>query len=78
VRELAAVPSIAGDAVARMRTVEELVQTVTAAGLTPEQGRAVAEAVVTHVRRLVPEEAADVEAVLPAELKRLWAQPVSG
>jgi uncharacterized protein (DUF2267 family) len=78
VRELAAVPSIAGDAVARMRTVEELVQTVTAAGLTPEQGRAVAQAVVTHVRRLVPEEAADVEAVLPAELKRLWTEPVPG
>jgi uncharacterized protein (DUF2267 family) len=78
VRELAAVPRVAGDALARMRTVEELVQTVTAPGLTPEQGRAVAEAVLTHVRRLVPEEAADVEAVLPAELKRLWTEPVPG
>jgi uncharacterized protein (DUF2267 family) len=78
VRELAAIPSIAGDALARMRTVEELVQTVTAPSLTPDQGRAVVEAVVTHVRRLVPEEAADVEAVLPAELRRLWTEPVPG
>jgi hypothetical protein len=78
VRELAAVPQIAGDALARMRTVDELVQTVTAPGLTAEQGRAIAEAVLAHVRRLVPEEAADVEAVLPAELKRLWTEPVPG
>jgi uncharacterized protein (DUF2267 family) len=78
VRELAAVPRIAGDALARMRTVEELVLAATAPGLTPDQGRAVAEAVLTHVRRLVPEEAADIEAVLPAELKGLWRDPVPG
>jgi uncharacterized protein (DUF2267 family) len=61
-----------------MRTVEELVQVVTAPGLTPDQGRAVAGAVLAHLRSLVPEEAADVEAVLPAELKHLWAAPVPG
>jgi uncharacterized protein (DUF2267 family) len=78
VRELATVPLVAGDALARMRTVEELVQVVTAPGLTPDQGRAVAGAVLAHLRSLVPEEAADVEAVLPAELKHLWAAPVPG
>jgi uncharacterized protein (DUF2267 family) len=78
VRELATVPNVAGDALRRMRTVDELVRTVTDPGLTPDQARAVAEAVVTHLRRLVPEEAADVEAVLPAELKRLWTEPVPG
>jgi uncharacterized protein (DUF2267 family) len=78
VRELASVPRVAGEALGRMRTVDELVSVVTAPGLTSDQARAVTQAVLAHVRRLVPEEAADVEAVLPAELKRLWTEPVPG
>lgn len=53
--------------------VDEFVQVAAgAAGRDPETAKAITESVLGTLRQLVPEEAADVAAVLPAELRRLW------
>ena len=68
VRELAAVPRRHGEAPPRLRTVAELVERIAGShDLDATDAEAVTRAVLTHLRRLVPEEAADVAAVLPAE-----------
>lgn len=57
------------------RTVEELVSRIaaTAPGTLPaDRSLQVTEAVLRELRSLVPEERADVAAVLPAELKAFW------
>ena len=56
------------------RTVHELVARIAAAttGLPRDKAEAVTAAVVAAFRDLVPEEARDVAAVLPEELRRLW------
>jgi uncharacterized protein (DUF2267 family) len=78
VRALADVPHFEGAALARIRTVHELVHAVTSSTIPAEQARIVTSAVLAELRRLVPEEAADVAAVLPAELQQLWADPRRG
>jgi uncharacterized protein (DUF2267 family) len=79
VRELARVPRREGEVVTRLRTVAELVAAVAARdGMSPEQARGITQSVLAHLRRLVPEEAMDVSAVLPAELKELWTASVPG
>jgi uncharacterized protein (DUF2267 family) len=50
---------------------------VTASGTVPEQqADKLIRAVLTVLRRRVPEETSDIEAVLPAGLKPLWADPL--
>lgn len=58
------------------RTVPDLVARIaaTAAELPHDKARAVTAAVLGELRSLVPEEAADVGAVLPAELREFWKQ----
>ena len=72
---LASAPHRTG--IARPRTVPELVRTVQQlSGLTQERAAAVVEGVVGTLRTMVPEEAADVSATLPTELKELWRTAV--
>jgi uncharacterized protein (DUF2267 family) len=73
VRELFTPPRRSSRA-APPRTVEALVADVTAATsvLAAAQARPVTEAVLEALRTLVPEEAANVAAVLPADLRQLW------
>ena len=72
-RELAGPPR-RGGAPSRLRTVPELVASVTARGdIDPERAGAITEAVLGRLRTLVPEEAADVSAVLPDDLRALWS-----
>ncbi|MCZ7527213.1 MAG: DUF2267 domain-containing protein [Acidimicrobiia bacterium] len=60
-----------------MKTVPELVAAATArGGMRPERAEAIAAAVLGTLRELVPEEAGDVAAVLPEELRRFWATAV--
>lgn len=56
------------------RTVDDLVRRVAAvaADVPPERARQVTVAVIDTLRGLVSDEAADVAAVLPDELRRLW------
>lgn len=55
--------------------VEELARLDGAEGITgPIRALVVSGAVLAALRRLVPEEVADVAAVLPAELRELWEQ----
>jgi uncharacterized protein (DUF2267 family) len=57
----------------KIRTVPELVAATAAAGeLTPDTAQAVTRAVLTTLRSLVPEEAQDIAAVLPAPLWEFW------
>jgi len=74
VRAMLTSPRRAGSAAARMKTAAELVAAVIAEEVDPFDSRAAAivAAVVAEVRRLVPEEADDVAAVLPHELRDLW------
>jgi uncharacterized protein (DUF2267 family) len=75
VRALAGPPRRAGEA-RRPRTVPELVAAVTAeGGIDRAHAEEITRAVVTALRSIVPHEAADVDAVLPAELRALWATP---
>jgi uncharacterized protein (DUF2267 family) len=59
---------------ASMRTVPELVARIAAATevLPDDKAVEVTRAVVRELRALVPDEAADVAAILPAELRDLW------
>ena len=77
VRELAATPLREGQAVTRLRTVSELVNEIGSRDpMSAERAQAITESVVAHLRRLVPEEVADVAAVLPEELRQLWVAAV--
>lgn len=67
-------PPRRGGAAPRVRTVPELVARVIAhGGIDPERAGAITEAVLGRLRTLVPEEAGDVAAVLPHDLRALWA-----
>lgn len=59
-----------------LRTVSELLDAVAAAdhSLDRNRARAVADAILTELAVLVPEERADIAAVLPRELQELWQQ----
>lgn len=81
VRALTRMPRRLGGSATRVRTVDELVATVRdvdpALGTT--RARLVTDAVLGELSELIPEERADVAAILPTELRRLWerARPVS-
>jgi hypothetical protein len=72
------VPRREGDALGRERTVVELVNAATAHGLSEVNAGALTESIVGHLRRLVPDEVADVADVLPAELREFWTTAVPG
>jgi uncharacterized protein (DUF2267 family) len=73
VRRLAAEPRRLGRPSTRTRTVAELTRHVIAAnGMTLDEAEPVIAAVLGTLRKLIPEEAADVASVLPAELRELW------
>ena len=75
-RALAGPPRRSG-APSALRTVGELVASVTESGdISPERAEHITEAVLGRLRTLVPEEAADVAAVLPPELRALWTNAV--
>lgn len=77
VRELAAPPQRHGERAARLRTITELVAaTANEGGMDVAHAEAIIEAVLGNLRQLVPEEAADVAAVLPTELRRFWTSAV--
>ena len=57
----------------RARTTADLLDLVaTHGGLSDVSTRPVVAAVLRKLRELVPEEAADIASVLPAELRALW------
>ncbi|HEX6263340.1 MAG TPA: DUF2267 domain-containing protein, partial [Actinomycetota bacterium] len=80
VRSLAHHPRAPGEAATSIRTqrefaeaVEELARLDGAEGITgPVRALVVSGAVLTALRALIPEEAHDVAAVLPGELRDLW------
>lgn len=74
VRAMSTPPRRAGSAAARIKTGAEVVAAVIAEKVDPVDSLAAAivAAVIAEVRRLVPEEADDVAAVLPHELRDLW------
>jgi uncharacterized protein (DUF2267 family) len=75
-RALAGLPRRSGTPSA-LRTVGELVASVTErGGISPERAETITEAVLGRLRTLVPEEAADVAAVLPPDLRALWTNAV--
>ena len=77
-RALAVPPRGLGGA-AHVRTVPELVGSVTAHSYVGVVNvDALVESVVGCLRTLVPEEARDVAAVLPEDLRRLWINAVPG
>jgi uncharacterized protein (DUF2267 family) len=72
-RQLAGPPRHHGNAPSRARTVADLAAAVSAAGaVDAEQATAVTESVIACLHSLVPEEAHDVAAVLPPDLRALW------
>jgi uncharacterized protein (DUF2267 family) len=73
VRALAGPPRRLGARAPRLRTLPQLVAAVTAeGGVEPGRAEAITRAVVGSLRAIVPDEAHDVAAVLPAELRALW------
>ena len=62
----------------RVRTVPQLVADITARGtpggmgVAPDREALITESVLAALRRLVPEEADDIAAVLPSELRTFW------
>jgi uncharacterized protein (DUF2267 family) len=79
VRALAAPPRRRGEPPSQVRTIAELVTTAAASDtLRRERAEAITEAVLGRLRQLVPEEADDVAAVLPRELRELWLTAVPG
>jgi uncharacterized protein (DUF2267 family) len=73
VRDLAGPPRRHGERAPRLRTVPQLVAAVTTeGGIESGQAEQITRAVVATLHDLVPEEASDVAAVLPAELRGLW------
>lgn len=75
VRALAEPPQRVGQP-PRIRSLADLVADVTAQGVGSGEGSAVTESVFAELRQLVPEEAGDIAAVLPAELRDLWNSAV--
>jgi uncharacterized protein (DUF2267 family) len=75
VRRLAGAPSRVGGSARRPRTVADLVARVVALdGVTAESAEPVIAAVLATLRALVPEEVADIGAVLPRDLARFWEE----
>jgi uncharacterized protein (DUF2267 family) len=73
VRALAGPARRRGERPPRLRTLPQLVAAVTAeGGIEPQHAEEITRAVVATLRGLVSEEARDVAAVLPAELRELW------
>jgi len=82
-RELAGPPRRHGDHGPKARTLPQLVAAITSGAIASEGGipgggiddahaESITRAVITTLRVLVPEEADDVAAVLPDELRALW------
>lgn len=79
VRALTAAPRRLGAPARRIRTVPELVaRVVSADGLPSERAEPVIESVLGTLRELVPEEAGDIAAVLPKDLRRFWEGATAG
>lgn len=75
VRRLAGAPRRVGAPARQPRTVADLVARVVAFdGVTAEAAEPAIAAVVATLRVLVPEEVADIGAVLPRDLARLWEE----
>jgi uncharacterized protein (DUF2267 family) len=75
VRRLAGAPRRVGAPARQPRTVADLVARVVALdGVTAESAEPVIAAVLATLRALVPEEAADIVAVLPRDLARFWQE----
>lgn len=74
VQDLATPPHRVGAGTKRMRTVDDLVSTVVAADPNAASADAMrmTESVLVELRALVPEERADIAAVLPQELREFW------
>jgi uncharacterized protein (DUF2267 family) len=68
-----------GASAPRPKTVAQLVEAVIAeGGIDPAYAEPITRAVIAALRRIVRDEARDIAAVLPTELRRLWdAEPVS-
>ncbi len=77
VRALMTGPRRHGESVPRLRTIPQLVAAVVAGGgIESDRADAITRAVIATLRTLVPDEARDVAAVLPADLRDLWdAEP---
>jgi len=79
VRELATTPRRYGEPAPRLRRIDELVGSIASgAGTDTAHAAAITEGVLGCLRQLVPEETADVAAVLPQELRDLWTHAVPG
>jgi len=75
VRRLTAAPRRVGASARQPRTVADLVARVVAFdGVTAESAEPVITAVLATLRTLVPEEVADIGAVLPRDLARFWEE----
>jgi uncharacterized protein (DUF2267 family) len=73
VRALAGPVRRQGQRPPRLRTLPQLVAAVTAeGGIEPRQAEEITRAVIAALRGLVRDEAVDVAAVLPGELRELW------
>ncbi len=73
VKSLMQPPRRTGAAFRRVRTVPEFVAAVVSAdGMSADSAQRVIGAVLGELKELVPEEVADVGAVLPSELRDLW------
>ncbi len=73
VRALAGPPRRHGERAPRLKSLPQLVAAVTAeGGIEPERAEGITRAVIAALRPLVPHEAHDVGATLPAELRTLW------
>jgi uncharacterized protein (DUF2267 family) len=73
VRALAGPVRRHGERPPRLKTLPQLVAAVTAeGGIEPEHAEEITRAVVATLRGLVRDEARDVAAVLPGELRELW------
>ncbi|HET6953729.1 MAG TPA: DUF2267 domain-containing protein [Acidimicrobiales bacterium] len=78
VRRLVATPRRIGEPAAQVRTVADLVARVAAQPGLPGDAEQVTAAVLGTLRSLVPEEVADIAAVLPADLERFWQAAPTG
>jgi len=78
VRALAEPPRRHGHAPGRIRSVTEFVAATGADSIEPGRATLIVESVVGTLRQLVPDEAADIAAVLPAELRAFWRSAVPG
>ena len=73
VRALAGPVRRHGERTPRVKTLPQLVTTVIVEGeILPQHAEEITRAVIATLRRLVPEEARDVAAVLAPELRELW------